>query len=57
MLRNKNFSLEKIIFLPQKCIYFLTYRNEHPVDRKKEQKNFLNINIMLFCSIKSYNIG
>ena len=31
LLRKKNFRLEKIIFLPKKCIYFLTYRNEHPV--------------------------
>ena len=31
LLREKNFRLEKIIFLPKKWIYFLTYRNEHPV--------------------------
>ena len=23
--------LEKLIFLPKKCIYVMTYRNEHPV--------------------------
>ena len=30
-LRRKNFKLEKIIFLPKKYIYFITYCNEHPV--------------------------
>ena len=30
-LRKKGFRLEKLIFLPKKCIYFVTYRNEHPV--------------------------
>ena len=23
--------LEKLFFLPKKCIYFISYRNEHPV--------------------------
>ena len=30
-LRKKTFKLEKQIFLPKKCIYFITYSNEHPV--------------------------
>ena len=30
-LRKQNFRLEKSIFLPKKCNYFVTYRNEHPV--------------------------
>ena len=30
-LRKKNFRLEKSFFLPKKCIYFISYRNEHPV--------------------------
>ena len=27
----KKIVLEKYIFLPKKCIYFISYRNEHPV--------------------------
>ena len=33
-LRKENFKLEKCIFLPKKCIYFISYRNEHPVIRR-----------------------
>ena len=31
VLGKKNFRLEKLFFLPEKCIYFISYRNEHPV--------------------------
>ena len=30
-LRKQIFRLEKLIFLPKKCVYFISYRNEHPV--------------------------
>ena len=32
ILRKSNFMLEKIFFLLKKCIYFITYRIEHPAD-------------------------
>ena len=30
-MAKKKFSLEKLCFLPKKCIYIISYRNEHPV--------------------------
>ena len=36
-LREKNLGLKKIFFLPKKCIYFISYRNEHPVVLKVAQ--------------------
>ena len=36
LLRKTNFRLEKIIFQPKKCIYFISYRKEHPVYKKKK---------------------
>ena len=44
LLREKKIRLEKIICLTKKCIYFLTYRNEHPVvipELIEWQRNFL----------------
>ena len=31
IFKKKNFRLEKLFFLLKKCIYFISYRNEHPV--------------------------
>ena len=36
-LRRKKFRLEKKNFLPKKYIFFITYRNEHPVYIKEQR--------------------
>ena len=53
--KEKKFRLEKIIFLPKKSIYFLTYRNEHPVSSLKETDIYSkNISILNISSYTYY---
>ena len=47
-LRKENFRLEKLFFLPKKYIYFVTYRNEHPV--------FNDLSVKKYTKLKLYNI-
>ena len=54
VLRKQNFRLEKIIFLPKKCIYFLTYRNEHPVYISKSIYTSIYLYIHLFLFLSFY---
>ena len=45
LLWEKNFRLEKLIFLPKKCIYFISYCNEHQcIYHQQINENDLSLN-------------
>ena len=45
-LRKKKSRLDKLFCLPEKCIYFISYRNEHPVYMYKLNYSYLNLHCM-----------